>query len=403
MPTPETIPPLDSPLPESSLPRMVLLVMAFSAGASVANLYYNQPLLEQMRHTFAADPQAIGWIPTLTQAGYAAGMLFLVPLGDRFEKKRLVLLFTFLASLCALLIALSPQLPVLALGSFFLGLSTMTPQLLVPFAAQMAPTHERGQVAGTMLSGILMGILLARTVSGFVGAAYGWRVLFALVAGLLLILGVVMAKLLPKSEPTYHGHYFGLLKSVWDLFRSQPVLQEACWFGAMFFGAFSVFWATLIYLMQTPPFHFDARAVGIYGLVGVVGALLSPMFGKLSDRGDARCNTGLMLMLTLASFIVYYLFEHNLIGLGIGVLLMDIGVQAGHISNQTRIFKLVPHAQSRIQTAYMFCFFVGAACGSFVGSWSWNHFHWPGVCASAIAFIGLALLRYFWPQRVTTT
>jgi len=373
--------------------------MAFAVGTAVANIYYNQPLLDQIRASFGVSLHEIAWIPSLTQAGYAIGMLFIVPLGDMRERKRLVLLFSCLSALTLALVACAPGFFVAAIASLMLGLSTMTPQFLIPFAASLAEPHEKGKVVGTMMSGLLLGILLARTVSGFVGAAYGWRAMFGLASAFQVLLVILLAFTLPKSEPSYHGKYLGLLQSVLRIFKEQTILREASFFGAMLFGAFSAFWATLIYLMQTPTFHLGARAVGIYGLLGAVAAGFTPVVGGLVDRHPARKVTGIMMALTLFSFLVFGLSASSLVGIGIGVILMDVGVQGGHVSNQSRILSLIPGAQSRLQTAYMFFYFLGGAIGSYLGTVSFGHYGWSGVCCSAGLLMVLGLLRYSIPTR----
>jgi predicted MFS family arabinose efflux permease len=382
---------------QPTLSRPLLWLMATAAGVGIANIYYNQPLLDQMQATFGADSRSVGWIPTLTQLGYAVGMLFLVPLGDMLQRKRLVVLFSSLGALGALGIALSPNLHVLWVISLFFGLATMTPQLLVPFAAHLAPADQKGRVVGFMVSGILLGILLARTVSGFVGAAFGWRAMFGLAAAVLAVKAVVLARALPRTAPTYKGHYAGLLATVWHLMRDQPVLREACLFGAMLFGSFMVFWSSLIHLMETPAFHLGPRAVGLYGLLGAAAALLSPVIGGLADRASPRRMTGLMIVLAMSSYAIFYLGQRSLALIALGVLVMDIGVQLGHVTNQGRIFRLVPTAQSRIQTAYMFCYFTGASIGSALGAWAWSRFQWGGVCAAAVAMLTVALVRWLLP------
>lgn len=327
---------------KNSIPRSTLFIMASACGICVASLYYNQPLLDQMRETFGANVTQIGWIPTLTQVGYAFGMLFLVPMGDMLERKSLIIVFTLLSALFCALCALSPSFNLIALASLALGLASMTPQLIIPFAAHLSPDHERGKVVGTVLSGLLLGILLARTVSGFVGAAFGWRAMFALACVILLILTAVLFVAIPKSEPTFKGRYGDLLKSVFDIFRTQPTLREASLFGAMLFGSFSVFWANLIHLMQSESFGLGARAVGLFGLLGAFAALATPWIGSLTDKKDPRSASGMMIGATILSFGIFYLSGSSLIGLAIGVLVMDIGVQAGHLCNQSRIFALIP-------------------------------------------------------------
>lgn len=386
-----------------NLKRSTLLIMSTATGMTVANLYYNQPLLDQMKATFGVSYEALGWVPTLTQIGYAIGMLLLVPLGDMLERKRLVLGFTFVSAICMALLAVAPVFEVVVAASFILGLSTMTPQLLIPFAAQLAQPSERGKVIGTMMSGLLLGILLARTISGFIGAAYGWRVMFGSAAVFLFGLAFVLAVVLPKSTPTYTGRYSDLLKSVVNIFRTQPILREAALFGAMLFGSFSVFWSTLIHLMETPAFNLGARSVGLFGLLGAAAAGVTPLIGSYVDKQDARKVTGFMIAATIFSFVVFGLSSTSLIGIAIGVLLMDIGVQSGHVSNLSRILGLVPNAQSRLQTAYMFFYFAGGALGSFLGNWAWGRYGWVGVSATAIVMLSIALIRFFMPKPAQTS
>jgi predicted MFS family arabinose efflux permease len=318
-----------------------------------------------------------------------------VPMGDMLERKSLIMIFTILSAIFCALCAVAPSFILVAAASLALGLASMTPQLIIPFAAHLSPDHERGKVVGTLLSGLLLGILLARTVSGFVGAAFGWRAMFGLASFILLILTAVLSATIPKSEPTFKGRYTDLLKSVIDIFRTQPTLREASLFGAMLFGSFSVFWANLIHLMQSPAFDLGARAVGLFGLLGAGAALATPWIGSLTDKKDPRSATGIMIGVTIISFAIFLLSGSSLIGLAIGVLVMDIGVQAGHLCNQSRIFALIPEARSRIQTAYMFCYFAGGAFGSFIGSWAWTHYQWTGVCGAALAMLSVALVRFF--------
>lgn len=377
------------------LTRPLLLLMAAATGICVANIYYNQPLLDQIQNTFSVDIADLGLVPTLSQVGYGLAMLFIVPLGDMMERKKLILSFTFLSGLICAWLAISSHFMSVAIGSLLLGLSSVTPQLIIPFGAHLAKNEERGKVVGTLLSGLLLGILLARTVSGFVGAAFGWRAMFALASGILIFLTVILSFKLPKSEPTFKGSYGSLLKSVYDIFSTQKTLREASFFGAMLFGSFSAFWATLIYLMQTPSFGLGARAVGLFGLLGAGAALATPWIGGLTDKKDPRHATGLMMIVTILSFVIFIIAEHSLIGLAIGVLIMDIGVQSGHLCNQGRIFSLLPDSRSRIQTAYMFCYFTGGALGSFIGTWSWSHYQWKGVCLTAITMLSLGLAKFF--------
>lgn len=401
MPTACPCPPRPRTADAPALPLPVLTVMSVASGAGIANLYYNQPLLEQMARTLPASEELIGLVPTLTQVGYAIGMLLLVPLGDMLPRRRLALLFTLLTAAMALGTALSPTLPVLLGFSLLLGVSNMTPQLLIPLAATLSTPEDRGRVIGVMLSGIFAGVLLSRTLAGFVGDAFGWRAMFWLATALMLILTAALAVILPATAPTYQGRYRDLLGSVLTLVREQPVLQEACLFGFTLFAAFMIFWSNLIHLMVAPPFELGATAVGLFGILGVAAALMSPVVGRLADRGLARGVAGAMIIFTIASFGVFWLGRTSLVWIGVGVLAMDLGTQLAHVSNQSRILNLAPGAQSRIQTAYMTAYFAGGGFGAAIGSAAWSHWGWAGVCGSAVAILLIPLAKWLLPLRPT--
>lgn len=377
---------------ENSFSPLILWTMTAATGLTVGNLYYCQPLLNQIQQDLPGTDQVLGLVPTMTQVGYALGMLFLVPLGDRSERRRLIVIFTMLSALCMLAMSFSTSLPMAVVMSLLIGLSTMTPQLIIPFAAHLAPDNKRGQVVGTVVSGLLLGILLARTISGFVGAAFGWRFMFTAGAVTMFIVALVLQVVLPKSSPTFQGSYKHLIKSVFRLVFDLPVLRESMLFGAMLFASFSAFWATLIHLMETPAFGLGSRAVGLFGLLGAAGALTAPIIGKMADRSSPRANVGVGILLTAAAYVIYWVWGgSSLIALGVGVLIMDIGVQAAHVSNQSRVFALIPEARSRLNTAYMFAYFVGGALGSWTASVAWGLYQWPGVCATALGFLTIGL------------
>lgn len=380
----------------SPLTPLVLWTMTISTGLCVANLYYCQPLLHQMQTSFGATEQQVGWIPTLTQVGYALGMLFFVPLGDLFEKRKLIFLSTLISAICLVAMALAPNIYIGIVMSLLLGLATMTPQFIIPFAAHLAPPKKRGQILGTVMSGLLIGILLARTVAGFLGAAFGWRAMFGSAAVLLFILSLLLRTLLPTDEPTYKGTYASLLKSITALVKELPTLREAMVFGGMLFAAFSAFWATLIHLMETPDFNLGARTVGLFGILGASGALAAPILGRWADRRSRRMMIGYGILLNIIAFVIFGVWGGtSLVALSLGVLVMDVGIQGAHVSNQTRIFALNPEARSRINTAYMFAYFMGGAAGSLIASYAWSSYQWTGVCVAALAFLSIAGLTHF--------
>lgn len=378
-----------------TLTSFVLWVMTVATGLCVASLYYCQPLLHQIQNTFGASAAQVGWIPTCTQLGYAFGMFFLSPLGDRIERRRLIFIATNISAVCLVGMALAPHIYVVILMSLLLGFATMTPQYIIPFAANLSSPEKRGQTIGMIMSGMLLGILLARTVAGFVGDLFGWRVMFGSAAVVLLVLAFILRSVLPQSEPSYAGSYVGLLKSVIQLTRELPVLRESMVFGSMMFGAFSAFWATLIYLMESPAFNLGAKSVGLFGILGASGALAAPLVGRLADRRSPRQIVGYGILMMGISFLIYWLWGGtSLIALSVGVVIMDVGLQVAHVSNQSRVFALIPEARSRLNTAYMFFYFIGGASGSLLASVAWTRAQWSGVCAVALAFVVIAGIKY---------
>ena len=371
-------------------------MMAAAAGLTVANLYYHQPLLGDIGQTFQVSARELGLIPAATQVGYALGMLFIGPLGDSLERRRLIVFMCFLVSLVLMGVALAPTLPWLVVASLLLGITTMIPQLLVPLAASLAPEAQRGQVVGQVMSGLLIGILLSRTVAGFVGEQLGWRSMFWCAAGLMLLLAVLSRLALPSHHPQAPMPYPALLRSLGTLVREEPVLRLHSLLGALTFGGFSAFWSTLALHLQALPEHYGPRVAGLFGVVGVAGAIAAPLAGRYADtRGDRRINA-LAILILLASFGVLALGGQWLVGLALGVILLDLGAQANHISNQTRIYTLRPEARNRLNTVYMVTYFVGGASGAALGGLAWSGAGWLGVCAvgGGLALVALGVLGF---------
>ncbi|ATB40680.1 Major facilitator superfamily (MFS1) transporter [Cystobacter fuscus] len=368
--------------------------MALASGLAVANLYYHQPLLGDIGRTFQASDRAVGLVATVSQVGYALGLLLIVPLGDSLERRRVIVLMTLLVSLALTGVALAPHLPTLVLASGLVGVTTVVPQLLVPFAAHLAAPEQRGRVVGQVMSGLLIGILLSRTAAGFVGVQFGWRSMFWFAAGLMLVLAGVLRLTLPHQPASASWSYPALLRSLVELVREEPVLRLHSLLGALTFGAFSAFWSTLALHLHALPQHYGARVAGLFGVVGVAGAIAAPLVGRYSDtRGDRRINA-FSLGILLVSFVVLGVAGQWLWGIALGVILLDLGAQANHISNQARVYALRPEARSRLNTVYMVTYFVGGALGSGLGSLAWSHLGWPGVCAvgGLLPLVGLLVL-----------
>lgn len=374
------------------LTRTILWTMAVTGGATVANLYYNQPLLADISRQFGRSADTVGLIPMLTQVGYAAGMLLIVPMGDIVERRRLVMTMMALSVLALIGMGFAPTFPLILAASFAVGIASVVPHLMVPFAALLAPVAERGRAVGTVLSGMIVGILLARTAAGSIGSRLGWRAVFFIAAAAITALAFVTRSQLPASHPREQTRYRDLMRSLWTLVTSEAELREAASTGAMSFGAFSVFWATLVFRLRTPPYHYGTEVAGMFGLVGVVGAMAAPLAGSLSDKRHPRPNVAISLGLVGASFVVMWIFGASLWGLIAGVILLDAGVQAGHVSNQSRIYALAPRSPSRVNTIYMVAYFAGGALGSIVGAYAWQHSGWNGVCGTGLAMCAAGLL-----------
>ncbi|OLL30463.1 MFS transporter [Burkholderia sp. SRS-W-2-2016] len=369
--------------------RSLLLLLATIAGISVANIYYNQPLLDNFRQSFPGSASWVGAVPAVTQLGYAAGMLLLAPLGDRFDRRLLILLQ--IAGMCVALIvaATAPTLAVLIVASLAIGVLATIAQQAVPFSAELAPPSERGHAVGMVMSGLLLGILLARTASGIVAEYFGWRAVFGASVLALVALAVVIILRLPKSQPTSTLPYGKLMVSMWHLVVEHRALREASLTGAALFGAFSIFWSVLALLLAGAPFHLGPQAAGLFGIVGAAGALAAPLAGKFADRRGPRTIITLSLVLVVIAFVIFGASAKSIAGLVVGVIILDIGVQAAQISNQSRIYALKPDARSRVNTVYMVAYFIGGALGSGVGAIVWPVFGWLGVSIAGIVFIAL--------------
>ncbi len=365
--------------------------MASSTGVIVANMYYIQPLLADIARAFSLSVVKIGFVATLAQIGTSLGMLLFVPLGDTKERRSLITILLVTATLALTAIATARNAPWLAVACFVLGMTGSSVHVFVPFAAHLAPPEQRGRVVGSVFSGILLGILLARTFSGSVGAYLGWRAVYGIAAILMLTIAVLVQFLLPHSRPTVDLPYFSLMKSTVQIIRSHPALRESAFFGAALFSCFTAFWTTLVFFLERPPYHYGSEAAGLFGLVGAAGAAAAPLVGRFTDRRGPRVAIGASLLSVLAAYALMWVFGTKLMGLIVGVLLMDMGVQAGHVANQTRIYGLEPEARSRLNMFYMVCYFAGGAVGTLFGAYAWRLAGWAGVCAFCVAVMGIAL------------
>jgi predicted MFS family arabinose efflux permease len=384
----------------SQLKPVTLWAITIATGLVVANIYYNQPLLGQMARSFGVTEGKAQQIATLTQMGYAAGMLLLLPLADMLERKRLMMFDFVLIILSLLGAAYAPNIGVLMLASFLIGVSSMIPQMLLPMAAHLAGPAKRGKTIGIVMSGLLMGILLSRTLSGYIGAHFGWRTMFVIAAVLMALLWLLLFLVLPKLEGGYRGTYPQLMRSMITLFKTQPKLRLASARGALCFACFSAFWTTLTFLLEQPQFGGNSQTAGWFGLVGAFGALGASVMGRTSDRTNPYKLTSITILLIILSYVIFAFSGSSMLGLVAGVILMDMGVQSTHISNQTMVFALNPNERNRLNTVYIVFYFLGGSLGSYLASTLWNSYHWNGVCVIGLGFSTALLMVHLLNRRI---
>ena len=381
--------------PQHPPSRRLIWLLTVVTGASVANLYYNQPLLADIARTFRTAQRSAGAIATLTQVGYAVGLLLFVPLGDVVERRRLIVTLLCCVTGALLLAGLGPSLGVVLFASFAVGVTTVVPQLILPFAAGLAPAAMRGRIVGQVVSGLLVGILAGRAVAGLVTDLAGWRTMYVAAATAMLALALLLRSALPEALPATSVSYGALVRSLGTLFRREPVIRDAALLGALTFASFSALWTTLTFRLQEPPLHSGSAVAGAFGLIGLVGAAVAPAAGRRADRQRPRDTIGLALLGNIAAWIVFLLAGHTLWGLAVGVLLLDAATQAAQVSNQARVYALPVEAHGRFNTIYMVCYFIGGSVGSALAVLAWDVFRWNGVCAVALASLCLAYGVYF--------
>lgn len=374
-----------------ALDRKHVLLLAIICALTVSNLYLVQPLLAEIAEAFQVSAASVGIVATLSQVGYGIGVLLIVPLGDLFERRMLILTLMTLVTSMLVFAGFSSSLPLLSIANLLIGITTVVPQIVIPYAASLAPPRQQASVVGTVQSGLLIGILLARTVSGGIASALSWRGAYFVAAAISVLISVVIWFRFPKQEVAQKLSYPTLLRSMGSLLASHSVLRRVSIAAAFNFAAFSVFWTTLAFLLDSS-FHYGPGVVGLFGIIGVVGAAASSVAGRMTDRRGARFTQYLSFIVTLISFVIFCFGEHSLVMLILGVIVMDAGVQAAHIACQVDVFSIYPEARARLNGIYMFLRFAGGALGSLMGAWSWNHWGWPGVCGAGLILCILSLI-----------
>lgn len=358
----------------------LILLMSVATGLAVASNYYAQPLLDTIARAFSLSASSAGFIVTAAQLGYAAGLLFLVPLGDMFERRRLIVSMTLLAAGGMLITASSQSLIMMIIGTALTGLFSVVAQILVPLAATLAAPDKRGKVVGTIMSGLLLGILLARTVAGLLASLGGWRTVYWVASVLMVIMALALWRGLPKVKQENHLNYPQLLGSVFSLFTQDKLLRTRALLGCFTFANFSILWTSMAFLLASPPFNYSEGMIGLFGLAGAAGALGARPAGGLADKGKSHLTTTAGLILLLLSWAAIWYGHISVMALIVGILVLDLTVQGVHITNQTVIYRLKPEARNRLTAGYMTSYFIGGAAGSLISASAWQHAGWAGVC-----------------------
>lgn len=374
------------------------VLLAAACGLIVANLYYAQPLAGLIGPALGLSPSAAGLIVTLTQLGYGAGLLLIVPLGDLYENRRLVLLLTGCGIVALLGAALAASPALFLTASLCIGLSSVSVQILVPYASHLAPEAMRGRVVGNIMSGLMLGIMLARPAAILIAYQASWRAIFVLSAAILLVLCLVLSRALPKREPASHTGYGSLLFSMVRLARTTRVLQRRALYHAALFAAFSLFWTTVPLLLAGPDYRLSQAGIAWFAFAGVAGAVAAPIAGRVADRGWSRVATGLAMLTAAVAFLMSHVGRPgSTLALGFLVaaaILLDFGVTTNLVLGQRAIFLLGAEYRSRLNGLYMATFFMGGAVGSAAGGWAYASGGWS--LASWIGFaLPVAALAYY--------
>lgn len=377
----------------------LIVLMSVATGLAVASNYYGPALLETIATNFNLSVNQAGFIVTAAQLGYAVGLMFLVPLGDMFERRGLIVGMTLLAAGGMLITAMSQNLTMMIIGTALTGLFSVVAQLLVPLAATLAAPEKRGKVVGIIMSGLLLGILLARTVAGALATLGGWRTIYWVASALMFIMALVLWRCLPRYKQHTGLNYGQLLGSIFALFIHTPVLRTRALLGALSFANFSVLWTSMAFLLAAPPFGYSEATIGLFGLVGAAGALMATKAGQLADKGKARVTTSAGLVLLLLSLLPIAFGQHSIIALIIGIIVLDLAVQAVHVTNQSVMYRMMPEARNRLTAGYMTSYFIGGALGSLISAAAYQHAGWYGVSTAGLVLCLLNIVTWLVGKR----
>jgi len=382
--------------PEGLGGRWALPFLGVACAVGVASLYFNQPLLVVMGQSIGQGPRAMAFVAVATQVGYALGLLFFVPLGDVAERRALMMRMYAGCAVALVLIGFAQGLAWMIAASVLVGLMASVTHVALPMAPDLVPRERRGHAIGSVMTGLLLGILLARSFAGWLSRLNGWRTVFFIAAVMNLVFVPIIYRAMPRMRPRESLSYADTMRSLWTLFRGEPLLREAGLVGGLVFASFSCFWTTLTFLLQAH-YNMGPGVAGTFGVVGAAGALVAPLAGRLADRRGTRFVVTSAGAVLTGSYVWLWLAEHahssvamHMLGLVIGVVALDVGAQMMQVGNQTRVFSLGAQARSRVNTIYMTMYFIGGGVGSALASLAWTRWQWDGVCGLELCLIAAA-------------
>lgn len=381
------------------LPISILWSLAIIAGISVANLYYNQPLLNMIRHELGISEFKANLISMVTQIGYAIGLLFIIPLADLYQRKKIILSNFIFLIFSLLSIASGKNIHIILIASFVTGVCSVIPQIFIPIASQFSQPKHKGRNVGIVVSGLLTGILASRVISGFIGELFGWREMYYIAAGMMLICAITIVRLLPDIQPNFTGKYHDLMASIWTLLKKFPQLRIYSIRAALNFGSFLAMWSCLAFKMSQAPFFANSDTVGMLGICGMAGALTASFVGKYVKKIGVRSFNFIGCGLILLSWLFLFVGANSYIGIIAGIIIIDIGMQCVQLSNQTSIFELAPQASNRVNTIFMTTYFIGGATGTFLAGTCWELYEWHGVICVGVVLTTISLLITFFSKK----
>lgn len=379
----------------ATLSRKTILLMAIVTGVIVANLNFIQPIENLIAVDFGLTKSVVGALAMVTQLGYAFGLLLIVPLGDIFDRYHLIQVMIMLSIGSLLLAYWAPNVAVFSVATTLIGITSVAPQIIIPYAGYLAPNDQRGKVLGIVLSGLLTGILLSRSFSGLLGSIMPWQDIYLIAALIDLIFLVIVHRYLPQDARGHQNlRYWPVIQTLPRLFRQQKALRGSAINGFCMFGMSNVLWSTLAFYLADQ-YHLGSNVAGLLGLLGIAGVIAAPWIGNLVDQRSPRLTVGLGMIFSGLAFVIFWLIGFWLLGLIVGIVLLDLGTQFSQVSNQAIVQSLNRHESSRNNSVFMFSYFLGGSLGTLTATTAWSHAGWTGVCLVAAGFLALALISHF--------